>query len=333
MDKRFLGQEFLVSPISYGAMGLSEFYGAAPSDEHSLSVLERALELGVTMFDTADMYGLGHNEKLLGQFFKAHQDDQKTGRIKVATKFGIERHNGSYERRINNSPEYIRQACEGSLRRLGLERIDLYYVHRVDAASDLIETIGVLSKLIREGKVAHIGLCEVSAKTLALAHQVHPITAVQSEYSLWTRDAENDILPMCRELGVGFVAYSPLGRGFLSGKFDSVENLDDNDFRRSNPRFQGDNLRHNLGLLEKLKQLAADRGLTPTQIALAWLLGKYEKLAVIPGTRKVDRLEENCAAAEISLSEDEAAMLESAFKPEAVYGERYTSEGMKGVGA
>lgn len=333
MDTRFLGQGFSVSPISYGAMGLSEFYGAAAPDEHSLAVLERALELGVTMFDTADMYGLGHNEKLLGRFIKAHTADQAVGRIKVATKFGIERRDGSYKRRINNSPAYTRQACENSLKRLSLERIDLYYVHRVDAASDITETVGVLSDLIREGKVAHIGLCEVSARTLALAHQVHPITAVQSEYSLWSREVENDILPMCCELGIGFVAYSPLGRGFLSGRFDSVENLDDNDFRRSNPRFQGDNLRHNLGLLEKIKQLAAERDRTPAQIALAWLLSKYENLAAIPGTRNIGRLEENRASAEISLSADEAAMLENAFKPEAVRGERYTIEGMKGVGA
>ena len=333
MFERYLGQGFSASPISYGAMGLSEFYGAVPSDKNSLAVLENALDLGITMIDTADMYGLGHNEKLLGRFLKIHKADQAAGRIKVATKFGIERHNGSYDRRINNSPGYIRQACEGSLNRLGLERLDLYYIHRVDAASDITETMKVMSDLIREGKIAHIGLCEVSAPTLAAAHQVHPITAVQSEYSLWSRDVENDILPLCRELGIGFVAYSPLGRGFLSGKLDSIDTLDDNDFRRSNPRFQGDNFRRNLVTLEKLKRLAAQRGHTPAQIALSWLLSKYENLAAIPGTRTIGRLEENCASAEISLSTDEAAMLDNAFKPKAVYGERYTSEGMKGVGA
>lgn len=327
------GQGFSVSPISYGAMGLSEFYGPALPDEDSLTVLERALELGVTMFDTADMYGLGHNEELIGQFLKNHRADQAAGRLKVATKFGIERQNGSYERRINNSPQYIRRSCERSLKRLGLECLDLYYVHRVDAAIDIAETVGLLSELVGEGKVAHLGLCEVSAKTLTQAHQIYPITAVQSEYSLWSRDVENGILPVCRELGIGFVAYSPLGRGFLSGQFDSVESLADNDFRRSNPRFQEHNLRYNLALLETLKLVAAEQGRSPAQIALAWLLAKYDKLAAIPGTRHLDRLAENCAAAEIVLSPANIAMLENTFIPEAVHGERYTAEGMKGVGA
>lgn len=331
MTERILGQGFSASPISYGAMGLSEFYGAALPDENALAVLEKALDLGVTMFDTADMYGSGHNETLIGRFLKSHTAPLAAGRLKVATKFGIERHDGSYERRVNNSPEYIRRACEASLKRLGVERLDLYYIHRLDPVVDVANTVGVLSKLVREGKIAHIGICEVSAKTLALANEAHPITVVQSEYSLWSRDVESGILPLCLKLGIGFVAYSPLGRGFLSGQFTS-ENLDAKDFRRSNPRFQGDNLRHNLGLLDTIKRLAAERGHSPAQIALAWLLSKSENLVAIPGTRHINRLEENCAAAEIVLSNDEIVRIENSFRPEAVRGERYTAEGMKGVG-
>jgi len=333
MFERFLGQNLSVSAISYGAMGLSEFYGAALPDEEALRVLERALELGVTMFDTADMYGLGHNEMLIGRFVKSHQADLAAGRIKIATKFGIERYEGSYKRHINNSPQYIRRACENSLRRLGLDRIDLYYAHRIDAEADITETVGVLGELVREGKIAHIGLCEISAKTLAQAHQIHPVSAVQSEYSLWTRDMEAELLPLCRELGIGFVAYSPLGRGFLSGQYTSIANLADDDFRRSNPRFQDENLRRNLILVEEMKNLAAAHACTPAQLALAWLLSRYEKLAVIPGTRHLERLEENCAAAEIALSDYEITRLEGIFRPEAVYGQRYTPEGLKGVGA
>lgn len=333
MSERLLGNGFTASAVSYGAMGLSEFYGTAPPDEISLTVLENALNFGVTMLDTADMYGFGHNENLIGRFLKNHKADLAAGRIKVATKFGIERNERSYKRRINNSPAYIRLACENSLKRLGLERIDLYYVHRVAEKVDIADTIGVLAELMREGKIANLGLCEISAQTLAQAHKVHPITAVQSEYSLWTRDVEADILPLCSELGIGFVAYSPLGRGFLSGRYESVDKLDETDFRRSNPRFIGENFQQNLRLLEKLKAMAQTKECSPAQLALAWLLGKSETLVAIPGTRQVDRLKENSLAADISLSSGESELLEDIFSPDKIQGQRYTQEGMKGIGA
>ncbi|MDO4767841.1 MAG: aldo/keto reductase [Pseudomonadota bacterium] len=334
LQERSLGDEFSASAISFGAMGMSEFYGTPPDDAASLAVLDRALELGVSMIDTADMYGRGHNERLIAKFIARHPMEYTNGWIRIATKFGIDRDpNDSYKRSINNSPVYIRRACEGSLQRLGVERIDLYYAHRIDPDADISETMGILADLKREGKIAHIGLCEVSAATLEKAHAVHPVAALQSEYSLWTREVEDSILPLCHRLGIGFVAYSPLGRGFLTGKYTTTEHLETGDFRLSNPRFQGENLRKNSALLAVVQTVADKHGCTLAQTALAWLLSRYEHLVVIPGTRSIARLEENCRATAITLSEDDIALLNAAFTPEAVHGQRYTPEGMKGANA
>lgn len=246
--ERRLGDGFAASAVSFGAMGMSEFYGTPPDDKASLAVLDRALELGVSMIDTADMYGRGHNERLIAKFLARHPAERASGRIRIATKFGIDRDPGDpYKRSINNAPEYIRQACEGSLRRLGVERIDVYYAHRINPDVDVAETMGVLADLKQQGKIAHIGLCEVSAATLEKAHAVHPVAVLQSEYSLWTREVEDTTLPVCRRLGIGFVAYSPLGRGFLTGTYASTGHLEPGDFRLSNPRFQGENLQKKQG--------------------------------------------------------------------------------------
>ena len=334
MPERELGDGLPASAISFGAMGMSEFYGAAPDDEACLKVLDRTLELGVSMIDTADMYGRGHNERLLARFIARHRAEHANGRIRIATKFGIDRDPAdSYKRSINNSPDYIRTACEASLKRLGVERIDLYYAHRVNADVDIADTMGVLADLKQLGKIAHIGLCEVSAATLEKAHAVHPVAALQSEYSLWTREMEGSALPACRRLGIGFVAYSPLGRGFLTGKYSSPESLEAGDFRRANPRFQADNLHHNVKLLPGLQAVAEKQGCTSAQIALAWLLSRYERLVAIPGTRSIGRLEENCQAAQITLPQEDLALLDAAFVAEAVHGERYPQEGMKGANA
>lgn len=334
MPERELGDGFSASAVSFGAMGMSEFYGSAPDDEASLAVLDRALELGVTMLDTADMYGRGHNERLIAKFIARHPGEHAMGRIHIATKFGIDRDPADpYRRSINNSPEYIRRACEGSLQRLGVERIDLYYAHRINPDVDIAQTMGVLADLKQQGKIAHIGLCEVSAATLEKAHAVHPVAALQSEYSLWMREMEDGVLPVCRKLGVGFVAYSPLGRGFLTGKYTSTENLEPGDFRLTNPRFQSENLRKNAELLASLQAVADTYGCTPAQIALAWLLSRYDRLVAIPGTRNAARLEENCCSAHVVLAEDDIALLNSTFTSGAVHGERYTPEGMKGANA
>jgi aryl-alcohol dehydrogenase-like predicted oxidoreductase len=332
--ERQLGDNLTASAIAFGAMGMSEFYGTPPDDAASLAVLDRALELGVSMIDTADMYGRGHNERLIAKFLGRHPAERTSGQIRIAAKFGIDRDpHDSYKRSINNSPEYIRQSCDGSLQRLGVDCIDLYYVHRVNPDVDIAETMGVLSDLKQQGKILHIGLCEVSAATLEKAHSVHPVAALQSEYSLWTREMEGYVLPACRRLGIGFVAYSPLGRGFLTGKYAATDHLEAGDFRLSNPRFQNENLQKNVALLPTLRAVAERHDATPAQIALAWLLSRYERLVAIPGTRSIARLEENCGAAGIVLSEDDIALLNATFTPEAVHGGRYTQEGMKGANA
>lgn len=334
LQERVLGNGFTASAVSFGAMGMSEFYGTPPEDEASLQVLDRALELGVTMFDTADMYGRGHNERLIGRFIARHHREYIRGFFRIATKFGIDRAvDDSYKRSINNAPGYIRQACDASLQRLGVERIDLYYAHRINPQADLAATMETLADLVKIGKVAHIGVCEVSAATLRKAHKIHPITAVQSEYSLWTREMETEVLPTCRELGIGFVAYSPLGRGFLTGALSSTQKLENGDFRLSNPRFQEDNLQQNRKLLPALKKIAGEHNRTPAQIALAWLLAREKRLIPIPGTRYITRLEENCAAAQIQLLPEDMDFLENMFVPEAVHGSRYTPEGMQGANA
>lgn len=334
IQERVLSNGFTASAVSFGAMGMSEFYGTPPDDQVSLQVLDRALELGVTMFDTADMYGRGHNEHLIGRFIARHHSEYTSGLFRLATKFGIDRDkHDPYKRCINNTPDYIRHACDASLQRLGVERIDLYYVHRIDPQADLAATMETLADLVKIGKVAHIGVCEVSAPTLRKAHKIYPITAVQSEYSLWTREMETEVLPTCRELEIGFVAYSPLGRGFLTGALSSTKKLENGDFRLSNPRFQENNLEQNRKLLPALEKTANKYGCTSAQIALAWLLAREEHLVAIPGTRQATRLVENCTAARIQLLPEDRIFLENMFAPEAVCGARYTSEGMKGANA
>jgi aryl-alcohol dehydrogenase-like predicted oxidoreductase len=307
-------------------MGMSEFYGTG-DDEKSLRTMEVALEQGIDFFDTADTYGFGRNERLVGAFLRNHRP-----RITIATKFGIVRQEGRYERRIDNSPAYIAQACEASLERLGISHIDLYYAHRLEPGRPIEETVGAMAKLVQAGKVRWLGLSEVSPATLRRAHKVHPIAALQSEYSLWSRDPEPELLETCRELGISFVAYSPLGRAFLTGTVTTADDLPANDFRRSNPRFQAEALERNRKLAAALAEFAAARQATPAQIALAWLLAKHHHVIPIPGTKQPAYAQQNAAAAGLHLSETEVATLDRMFPPEAVAGERYTPEGMKGLG-
>jgi aryl-alcohol dehydrogenase-like predicted oxidoreductase len=327
MERRPLGRTgHQVSAIGLGCMGMSEFYGTR-DDAKSLQTLATALEQGIDFFDTADTYGFGHNEELVGRFLKDHR-----ARITLATKFGIVRQEGRYERRIDNSPAYVAQACDASLRRLGIERIDLYYAHRLDPARPIEETVAAMAKLVEAGKVRWLGLSEVSAATLRRAHKVHPITALQTEYSLWSRDPEAELLETCRELGISFVAYSPLGRAFLTGTVTSTDDLPANDFRRGNPRFQAQALERNRKLAAALADFAATRKVAPAQIALAWILSKHRHVIPIPGTKQPAYVLQNAAAAAIRLSGEEVATLDRLFPPDAVAGERYTAEGMKGLG-
>ena len=319
MKLRRLGTQGLeVSEISLGCMGMSEFYG--PADEaEALATIDRALELGVTMLDTADIYGYGENERLVGEAVRARRD-----RVVVATKFGIRRRkNDAAYRGISGRPEYVREACEPSLARLGLERIDLYYVHRVDAQVPIEDTVGAMADLVRAGKLRWIGLSEPSPDTLRRAHAVHPISAVQTEYSLWSRDPERALLPALRELGVGFVPYSPLGRGFLTGAIRSAEELAGDDFRRGQPRFQRENLARNLAIVEKLRAIAARLRVTPAQLALAWVLAQGEDIVPIPGTKRRAYLEENLAAASVTLSAGDLAQIDAAAPRGAAAGTRY----------
>lgn len=317
-----------VFPIGLGCMGMSEFYGASDAAE-SLATLERALELGVMLYDSADTYGLGANEELLGRFMRAGGAERRA-RMLVATKFGIVRSSGAYERRIDNSPAYVRAACEASLRRLGVERIDLYYCHRRDPAVPIEEVVGAMAELVAAGKVRALGLSEVNADTLRRAHAVHPIAALQSEYSLWTRGPEQDMLPLCNELGVAFVAYSPLGRAFLTGTLDTAS-LEAGDFRSHNPRFQGEAGAANARLVEQLGALAHEWGLTNAQLALAWLLSRQAHVIPIPGTRRTARLEENLAAASMPLADEQLARIEAIFRPGVAQGGRYPEAGWAGM--
>ena len=327
MKTRLLGNGLEVSSLGLGCMGMSEFYGAR-DDSKSLKVLYRALDLGVNFFDTADTYGPHHNEELLGKMIK------KSGKnIKVATKFGIVRKPGEYSRILDNSASYAQHSCDASLKRLGVERIDLYYVHRINPLQPIEETIESLVKLKQQGKIAHIGLCEVSAATLRRAHAVHPITAVQTEYSLWSRDVEKDILPTCRELGIGFVPYSPLGRGFLSGLFQDLSELSQGDARANLPRFSKNALQANLPIAQAVSDIAKIKGCTQAQICLAWLLSKGDDIVPIPGTKRLEFLEENVESLNFHLSDDEQTMLEMQIEKCRLVGARYTPEGMKGVNA
>lgn len=304
-----------VGAIGLGCMGMSEFYGPS-EDAVSEQVIHQALDLGVTMLDTADMYGQGHNEQLIGRAVRDRRAD-----VVLATKCGIRREG---ERRWHdNRPEYIRWACEQSLRRLGVEAIDLLYLHRRDPGVPIEDSVGAMAELVEQGKVRALGLSEVSAATLRAAHRVHPIAAVQTEYSLWTRDVEDDVLPAAQDLGITLVAYSPLGRGFLTGTVTDLDALDDEDFRRGNPRFQRENLRHNLRLVAAVRDLAADLGVTPAQLALAWLLYQDPGIVPIPGTKRLRYLKENIVAAQLTLHPQEIARLEAALPRHSAAGSRY----------
>ncbi|CAI1641289.1 aldo/keto reductase [Serratia fonticola] len=326
MQQRKLGTNGpLVSALGLGCMGMSDFYSTGYDEQEAIATLHRALELGVTLLDTADMYGPHTNEQLIGKAIKGKRDQ-----VFLATKFGIVRDPADPTARgVSSKPDYIRRSVEGSLQRLGVETIDLYYQHRVDPTVPIEEVVGTLADLIQEGKIRHIGLSEASVATLERAHQVHPITALQTEYSLWSRDAEQGQLAACQRLGIGFVAYSPLGRGFLTGAIQNIEDLAADDFRRDNPRFQGENFARNLELVTKVSELARQKGVTPSQLALAWVMAQGENIVPIPGTKRRRYLEENVAAAEITLSEQELAAIEAVFPQTGVAGARYTTVGME----
>ncbi|MEM8571492.1 MAG: aldo/keto reductase [Pseudomonadota bacterium] len=332
MERRTLAEGFMVSALGLGCMGMSEFYGPR-DDEAAMRVLHEAVELGIDFFDTADMYGPHHNEELIGAFLARSGLARSGAGLKIATKFGIVRKPGEYKRRLDNSPDYARAACEGSLRRLGVDRIDLYYVHRVNGAQSIEETMGGLSRLVEEGKIDRIGLCEVSAATLRRAHSVHPVTAVQTEYSLWSREVEQEVLPVCRALGIGFVPYSPLGRGFLTGRFQSQTEFEAGDFRASLPRFQAEAVTTNKRIADLVRGIAARKGCTQAQLSLAWLLAQGDDIVPIPGTKQIRYLRENAAAVEIRLSAAELAEIDAGLAARPVSGARYTEEGMKGVNA
>ncbi len=329
MKKRKLGPSGPeVSAIGLGCMGMSAFYGATDEQE-STATIRRALDLGCNFLDTSDMYGPYTNEQLVGRAIAGRREE-----VFLATKFGIswvERDgDGAPVRRIDGTPAYVREACEGSLERLGVDHIDLYYQHRVDPRTPIEETVGAMAELVKEGKVRHLGLSEASAATIRRAHAVHPIAAVQTEYSLWTRHVEEEILPTLGELGIALVAYSPLGRGFLAGRFASGEELDEGDFRRHGPRFTGENAQRNRVLAERVRELAGEKGVTPGQLALAWVLSRGEHVVPIPGTKRREYLEENLAAADVELGAEESQRIADAVP--AASGDRYDPQGMRTVG-
>ncbi len=326
MQKRELGKSGLtVSELGLGCMGMSEFYGVR-NDEESIRVIHRARELGMNFLDTADMYGVGHNEELVGRAIRGQRDQYV-----IATKFGFVRGTDGSWQGISGRSDYVRAACDASLRRLGIETIDLYYQHRVDPDVPIEETVGAMAKLVRAGKVRFLGLSEAGANTIRRAHKVHPIAALQTEYSLWTRDVETEILPTCRELGIGFVAYSPLGRGFLTGAVKETQSLPENDMRHSTPRFQGENLDKNLQFLNQLEKMADSKKCTPAQLALAWVLAQGDDVVPIPGTKRRKYLEQNAAAVDIRLSKQEIATLDQIAPPGVAAGQRYPESRMQMV--
>ena len=326
METRELGRSGLrVSALGLGCMGMSEFYGEQ-DDAESTATIRRALELGVNFLDTADMYGVGHNEELVGRAL----GDRREG-VMLATKFGNVRGADGSFLGVNGRPEYVRAACDASLQRLGVDVIDLYYQHRVDPQVPIEETVGAMSELVGAGKVRYLGLSEASAQTVRRAHAVHPIAALQSEYSLWTREVEAEILPVCRELGVGFVAYSPLGRGFLTGQFRQAADLPEHDRRRQFPRFQGENFEHNLRLVERVEEIAAEKNCRPSQLALAWLLAQGADVVPIPGTKRRTYLEENVRALDVNLTADDLRRINEVARPDAAAGARYPEQAMASV--
>ncbi len=326
MTKRKLGQGLEVSATGLGCMGMSDFYGGRDEAE-AIATIHRALDLGVDFLDTADMYGMGRNEELVGRAITGRRAD-----VVLATKFGNVRNPDGTFQGVNGRPDYVRQSCEASLRRLGVDTIDLYYQHRVDPNTPIEDTVGAMAELVREGKVRYLGLSEASPQTIRRAHAVHPIAALQTEYSLWSRDAEDEILPTVRELGIGFVAYSPLGRGFLSGRIRSVDDLDADDYRRNSPRFQGENFARNLALVDAIHAIAEEHRVTAAQLALAWVLEQGDDIVPIPGTKRRSYLEENLGALAVHLTNEDLARIDRVLPPGAASGDRYPAQAMRAVG-